>query len=126
MVYFEQHVVLPPETQERVDKTIQLLNAIYQQINELSRADTTVAIETMKYAQGALLAIEKTVANADPIVQRAGLFIQTMGNLSIAFALVLLLLVFLVVTNTVLCYLMWNKHSDQKCRCQRDETKKLI
>ncbi|KAF2132313.1 hypothetical protein P153DRAFT_394470 [Dothidotthia symphoricarpi CBS 119687] len=148
MVYFEQHVVLPPATETRVDQMLEIIGAIYLEISRVNTTvaaetlksvektlmtiektfadtDTTVAVDLLKSAKTTFVAIEKTFANLDPIYARADLFIHHVGNLTTLLVLLLLLLIVMAVLNTVLCYLMWQKNGGMKCQCIRDEAKKL-
>ncbi|KAF1945076.1 hypothetical protein EJ02DRAFT_431920 [Clathrospora elynae] len=122
MVYFEQHVVLPSETQQRVDALLNILNALYHKLPDLSEPiDMSAAVNALK-------SIEKTSANIEPMLRRIDDFNYVGKTLADTLSKLVLLFAALVIMNMVLCYLVWKKSGTTGhagCQCGRGEGKKL-
>jgi fatty acid desaturase len=123
MVSFDQNIVLPPETKDRVDTIIQILNALYHKFPDLSAPiDTATAVN-------ALESIERIFSNADPILQHIDALMQAIQALAIIMALLLFFLVISAMVGLVLCYLTWKKVGAAKanmgCQCDKQTEKKL-
>jgi protein-S-isoprenylcysteine O-methyltransferase Ste14 len=100
MVYFDQHIVLPPETAARIDTLIAILSGFSQKVPDLSNSSDAV---------DALASIERIFSNADPILRHIDGLMQAVQGLAVIMALLLFFLVLLAVVGLVLCYLTWRK-----------------
>jgi hypothetical protein len=119
MVSFDQRVVLPPETQDRVDKLLDIFNAINHKLPDLSASlDTATATNMLK-------SIDQIVTNSDPILRHIDGLIEAVQAFAIIMTLLMLLLTGLVVIGTLLCYLLWKRGKSPKTciRCQCGSSK---
>jgi hypothetical protein len=123
MVYFDQHIVLPPETKDRMDTLLQILNAFNHKFPDLSAPIDTAA------AVNALESIERIFSNADPILRHIDALMQAIQALAVIMALLLFFLVISAMTGLVLCYLTWKKVGAVKvnmgCQCDKKVDTKL-
>jgi hypothetical protein len=68
MVYFNQNIVLPPETRDRLDKLLDLLSAFLHKLpNFSSPIDPDAAVNVLK-------SIDHTFANFEPTLRRIDIF----------------------------------------------------
>jgi hypothetical protein len=123
MVYFDHHAVLPPETQERVDKLIEILGALQSKLPDLSAPIDTAA------ATNALNSIERAFANTDPILRSIDCLIVAVQALASIVKVFIFCLGFSVGIGLTLCYLVWKNGHVAKvsinCQCDRKAEKKL-
>jgi hypothetical protein len=123
MVYFDQHVVLPPETQERVDKLLEVLDALQHKLPDLSAPIDTAA------ATNAFNSIERIFANTDPILRSLDGLILAVQTLASIVKVFLFFLGISVGVGLALCYLVWKKGQvtrvNTSCQCGRKTEKKL-
>ena len=122
MVYFEQHVVLPPDTRDRVDKLLDLLSAYHHKLPIFSSPiDPDAALNALK-------SIDHTVANFEPILRRIDIFNSHLRALVI---LGLLLIVWVLVATVLglgVGYTVYSRSSEKRCcaecRCGKAEKEK--
>lgn len=101
MVSFDQNIVLSPATQERVDAIIQVFQALYHKLPDLSTPiDTAAAADLLK-------SIDRVLADADPLLRQIDILVQAVQALAVVLVLLLILLAIAVVVAITLSYLVW-------------------
>lgn len=121
MVSFDQNIVLPPATQERVDAIIQVLQALYHKFPDLSTPiDTAAATDLLK-------SIDRVLLDSEPLLRQLDVLVQAVQALAVVMVLVLIVLAISVVFAITLSYLVWRKSGDAKnhvgCDCGKVRVK---
>jgi hypothetical protein len=122
MVYFEQHVVLPPDTRDRLDKLLDLLSEYHHKLPSFSSPITPNA------AFNALKSINHTIVNVELILCCINVFNLNVRVLTIIRLLFLVQLIVLIVFRLSVGYLVWTKDISKKCagcQCIKDEKEKI-
>jgi hypothetical protein len=103
MVHFEQYVVLPADTRDRLDKLLDLLSGYLHKLPSFSSPiDPDAALNALK-------SIDHTIANVEPILRRIVVFNSNVRVLTIIGLLFLVWLLVLTVFGLGVGYLVWTK-----------------
>lgn len=123
MVSFDQNIVLSPATQERVDAIIQVLQALYHKVPDLSTPIDTAA------ATDLLTSIDRILSDSEPLLRQLDVLVQAVQALAVVLVLLLIVLVVAVVFAITLSYLAWKKSgpgiSHVGCDCAKKSREKL-
>ena len=113
MVSFDQNIVLSPATQERVDAAIQVFQALYHKLPDLSTPVDTAAVTDL------LKSIDRVLVDSEPLVRQLDILVQAVQALAVVMVLLLAILVIAVVLAITLSYLVWQKsgYADRHVAC---------
>jgi hypothetical protein len=112
MVYFEQHVVLPPETRDRLDRLLDLLSAYHHKLPAFSSLiDPDAAVNALK-------SIDHTIANFEPILRRIDVFNSYMRGLLIVGLFLIVWAVVLSVFGLSVGYMVWSSRGYERVWCE--------
>jgi hypothetical protein len=122
MVYFEQHVVLAPETQVQVNKLLRILEALNKKLPDLSRSlDSGAALKALESVEKTSESLRQTLANVEPLLRAPHDIANMVVLIGTLLVLVLIFFLVLVAMNLALCYLVWKKcdtgGEGGKCQC---------
>ncbi|KAH7406282.1 hypothetical protein DE146DRAFT_630939 [Phaeosphaeria sp. MPI-PUGE-AT-0046c] len=123
MVSFDQNIVLSAATQERVDAIIQVFQALYHKLPDLSGSiDTAAATDLLK-------TLDRVLADTDPLLRQVDVLVQAVQALAVVVVLLLIVLVFAVAVAITLSYLVWKGSGvagvHVRCNCGKKVREKV-
>jgi hypothetical protein len=123
MVSFDQNIVLSPATQERVDAIIQVFQALYHKLPDLSASIDTAATTDL------LKSIDRVLVDSEPLIRQLDVLVQAVQALAVVMVLLLIVLVIAVIFAIILSYLVWKKsgpaNSHVGCDCGKKSREKV-
>ncbi|KAF2702734.1 hypothetical protein K504DRAFT_496067 [Pleomassaria siparia CBS 279.74] len=124
MVYFDQHIVLPLETQRRIDIFAGQFKVFLSQMDRIiTHAETTRFTAASKEITGTIREAEKLMTNANRVVEVAVRFTEGLELLIKIMGWVLVALIVLIGLGILVARGQWNRGGRQRVEKNGAEVK---